>query len=279
MVKETNYNEVALKALKFLLQNGQPMTPYQIEKGAGIPHATFAEHQGVMLNDGLLKVVDERVLKSGLRTKTLGITTRGFLLYLKLKYPMASRSSEEFDQGKPIPSFYPKEEIWENVETILDKSPWLSPWLHKQLQICRKVNAPELFRAFLLNMLTILPDRPEDQIEEEGQVIEDPVGRLIYDIEYLIPVLLAYIIYPNKKTNELGPFLAYITEGITNSVIVNFDAGITGMKIIAEQAWAYLRSQKRIVQGMLWWISSWYKKMDAIRSSFNEVEKDLLNLL
>jgi DNA-binding transcriptional ArsR family regulator len=132
MAKKTNYDEMMLKALKFLLKRGEPATPYQVEKGSSIPHSTFSEHLKAMLKEGLLEVASKRKFKSGLVSKRYRLTAGGFTEAM-------------------ISSLADGESLAPTEESFIRHYPHVWPWLSGQAHlILGQLKAPELFRGFLV---------------------------------------------------------------------------------------------------------------------------------
>jgi len=62
--------------------NGNPETPYIIQKKLKIPHATISSALKELSNKGFIEVAEEKIFRTSLKTRKFKITLKGLLHYL-----------------------------------------------------------------------------------------------------------------------------------------------------------------------------------------------------
>lgn len=145
-------NEKTCAILNKVIDEGS-VKAYRLEKGSGLAHSTFWDIFQPLIKLGYLEIESREPFRTGQEIKNYRISSAGFFEFAR-SLALGSDEQVSFDLSKPFAQFYPRNEIWDGIETMFLERRYLCPWLADEIMLLTKLQARVLARSYVYTCVT-----------------------------------------------------------------------------------------------------------------------------
>jgi hypothetical protein len=241
---------------------------YQLEKSSGLAHSTFWDIFQPLVRLGYVEIESRQQFRTGRETKNYRISSAGFFALMRsLAHEIGEENS--VDTTKPFPQFYPKNKLWNRVESILLERPYLCPWLSQEIGLMVKLGAKDFARCYTFTCIT----RQGGVVTIEGLPPPRAASPYVEERQFwntLAPLLLE-ILYPQMDIGSFGVWHSHFPGRILSQ-----KPNPTALRLLQEQVRRYLATKKDLSKYIQLDIRRASSQLDELRSAITRIQAEFV---